>query len=234
MNEPMTVLTDYVLALVALAVAWRLARSNPRPSQPGRLWGASFVALGIAAVVGGTWHGIPPDVLPALRYLLWSITYVAIGVADLLILAGAARAALYPWADAVALVLLTARFLAYAWLVVGRREFLPVAVEFGVTVVLLLAFALDLARRREPAAIYVGGGVLLSFVGGLALALGVRPHPSFNDNDLFHVIQTGGIWLFFQAALLLRSRGEAAPAAARAPSSPSAFSSSSTLRADTP
>jgi uncharacterized protein DUF6962 len=206
MSEPTTVLTDYVLALVALGVAWRLARSNPRPSVPGRLWGASFAALGVAAVVGGTWHGIPPDVLPALRYLLWSITYVAIGVADLLILAGAARAALTPWTSGAVLALLTARFLAYAGLVVGRREFRLVAVEFGVTVVLLLAFALDLARRREPAAAFVVGGALLSFAGGLVLALGVRPHRRFNDNDLFHVIQTGGVWLFFQAALLLRSR----------------------------
>jgi hypothetical protein len=209
MSEPTTVFTDYALAAVALALAWRLSRLRPRASAPGRFWAASFAALAVAAFVGGTWHGIPADAAPAFRYLLWSITYVAIGVADLLMLAGATRAALPRWAGAAVLTLLTARFLAYAGLVVGSREFRFVAFEFGVTLLLLLAFALDLARRREPAAAFALAGVLLSFGGGLVVALGVSLHPRFNHNDLFHVIQTGGVWLFFQAALLLRSREEA-------------------------
>jgi hypothetical protein len=207
MSEPTTVLTDYVLAAVALIVAWRLARSRPRASVPGRLWAASFVALAVAALVGGTWHGFPHDVLPAVRRLLWSITYVMIGLADLLILAGATRAALTRWTGTAVLTLLAARFLAFAGLVVGLRDFRLVAFEFGGTVLLLLVFALDLARRREPAAGFVLGGVLLSFAGGLVLAVGVSLHPRFNNNDLFHVIQTAGVWLFFRAALRLRSRG---------------------------
>ena len=214
MSEPTTVFTDYVLAGVALALAWRLSRLRPRASVPGRFWAASFAALAVAALVGGTWHGIPADTAPALRYFLWSITYVAIGVADLLMLAGATRAALTPWTGAAVLTVLTIRFLAYAGLVASLRQFRFVAVEFGVTLLLLLAFSLDLARRREPAAAFALGGVALSFAGGLVLALGVSPHPRFNSNDLFHVIQTGGVWLFFQAALLLRSRGEAAAAQA--------------------
>jgi len=214
MSEPTTVFTDYLLAGVALALAWRLSRLRPRASVPGRFWAASFAALAVAALVGGTWHGIPADTAPALRYFLWSITYVAIGVADLLLLAGATRAALAPWAGSAVLSVLTIRFLAYAGLVAGLRQFRFVAVEFGVTLLLLLAFSLDLARRREPAAAFALGGVALSFAGGLVLALGVSPHPRFNSNDLFHVIQTGGVWLFFQAALLLRSRGEAAAAQA--------------------
>jgi hypothetical protein len=215
MSEPTTVLTDYVLATVALVVAWRLVHSRPRASVPGRLWAASFVALAVAALVGGTWHGIPHDELPAVRRLLWSITYVTIGLADLLILAGATRAALTRWTGTVVLTLLVARFLAYATLVVGLRDFRLVAVEFGGTVLLLLVFALDLARRHEPAAGFVLGGVLLSFTGGLVLALGVNLHPRFNNNDLFHLIQTAGVWLFFQAALRLRSRGDLGPSGAR-------------------
>lgn len=216
MSEPTTVLTDYALALVALGVAWRLCSARPRVSVPGRLWAASFLALAVAALVGGTWHGLAPEAWPSLRYLLWSVTYVAIGVADLLLLAGATRAALSRWTGSTALVLLTARFLVYAGLVVGLREFRTVAIEFGVTLLLLLAFALDLARRREPAAGFALGGVLLSLAGGLVLWLRLSLHPQFNNNDLFHVIQAGGVWLFFQAALLLRSRADVTPAPARA------------------
>ena len=113
------------------------------------------------------------------------------------------------------LTLLAARFLTYAGLVVGLRDFRLVAVEFGGTVLLLLVFALDLARRREPAARLVLGGALLSLAGGLVLALGVKPYPGFNDNDLFHVIQTAGVWLFFRAAVRLRSRETRAEAGAQ-------------------
>ena len=215
MSEPTTVLTDYVLAAVALVVAWRLVHSRPRASVPGRWWAASFVALAVAALVGGTRHGIPHDVLPAVRRLLWSFTYVTIGLADLLILAGATRAALTRWTGTAVLALLAARFLAYAGLVVGLRDFRLVAAEFGGTVLLLLVFALELARRREPAAAFVFGGALLSSAGGLVLALGVSLHPRFNNNDLFHVIQAASVWLFFRAAQRLRSRGDAGRLGAR-------------------
>jgi hypothetical protein len=170
----------------------------------------------VAALAGGTWHGILPDVLPSLRCALWSTTYVAIGLADLLLLAGATRASLGPATGGAVLALLAARFLAYAGLVVSLRQFRVVAAEFGVTLVLLLAFALDLARRREPAAVHVLAGAGLSLAGGLVLALDLRPHPRFNDNDLFHVIQTGGVLFLFQAALLLRGHGEASPSIGKA------------------
>ena len=217
MSEPTTVLTDYLLAAVALGLAWRLCRSSPRPSCPARLWAASFAALGVAALVGGTWHGLPAGAWPLLRRSLWSITYVAIGLADLLILAGATRAALTRWPTTAVVILLTARFLTYAGLVVERREFRYIAIEFGVTVFVLFVFALDLARRREPAAVFVLGGTLLSFGGGLVLWLGLSPHAQFNNNDVFHLIQTGGIWLFFQGARRLRVRGGASETSATRP-----------------
>ena len=206
MNEPVTVLTDYLLASVAVGLAWRLFRSGSHPSVPRLLWAVSFLALGIAALVGGAWHGIPPNVLPSLRRYLWSITYVTIGLADLLILAGATRAALARWPSVALLVLLTGRFLVYAALILARRDFRDVGYEYGVTLLFLLAFGLDLARRRERAAGFVLGGVLVSFGGGLVQSLGLHLHPQFNNNDLFHVIQMAAIWLFFHAGLLLRGR----------------------------
>lgn len=207
MSEPTTVLTDYALAVVALVLAARIASVRPRMPRAARLWAASFVALAVAAVVGGTWHAIPHDVLPSLRYWMWSITYVAIGLADLLLLAGAAQEGLSGWPRRAALALIAGRFLAYAAYVVAVRSFGAVALEFGLTLTCLLAFGLDLARRREPGAAFVLGGVATTFAAGLVLALRLSLHPRFNHNDLFHVIQIAGIWLLFRGALLLRDVG---------------------------
>jgi hypothetical protein len=207
MSEPTTVVTDYLLAVLALAVAFRLWAPRAGTSAAGRLWAAGFVALAVAAIVGGTWHAIPDGSWPAVRHTLWSVTYVGIGVVDLLILAGATRAVLTPPAARVLLLLLTVRFLVYTGLVVSLREFRYVALEFGGTVLLLLAFALYLARRGDPAARFVLGGALLSLLGGLVLWLRVSLHPSFNNNDLYHVIQAGGLWLYYRAARLLPDAG---------------------------
>jgi hypothetical protein len=204
MNEPTTVLTDYALAALSFVLAWRLARSSR--CVPSRLWAASFVALGVAAASGGTWHGISPEDAPAVRYHLWSITYVAIGLADSLILAGAVQAALSSGPKAVALVLLTGRFVAYAVLVVTSRDFRYVSVEYAVTLLFLFCFGLDLLRRREPATRFVLAGALVSLAGGLVLSLRFSLHPLFNHIDLFHVIQMAGIVFFYRAGLLLRDR----------------------------
>jgi hypothetical protein len=204
MNEPTTVLTDYLLASMALALARRLSCSGSHPTVLRLLWGASFLALAVAAFVGGTWHGIPPHAVPTLRQQLWAITYVTIGLADLLILAGAARAAMAGGPRVAVLALVAGRFLVYAALILERRDFRDVACEYGVTLLLLLVFSIDLARRRERAAGFVLGGVLVSFAGGLAQSLRFDLHPQFSHNDLFHVIQMGGLWLLFRAGLLLR------------------------------
>ncbi len=204
MNEPTTVLTDYALAVLALLLARRLALARPRGPLSARLWAASFVALAVAGLAGGTWHAIPRDAQPALRHLLWSASYVAIGLADLLLLAGAAQEALCGRLRRMALALAAGRFLVYAPCVVGLHGFVVVAAEVGVTVLCLAAFGLDLARRRQPAAPFVLGGAAASFAGGLVMALRLDLHPHFGRNDLFHVVQMVGIWLFFRGALLLR------------------------------
>lgn len=203
MNEPATVATDYLLAGLSGFVAWRLL-STAAPSLPARLWAAGFAVLAVAAVAGGTWHAIHPGELPAVRHQLWTVTYLSIGLADLLMLAGTARAALERGLFALAAAALLGKFLAYAWAILAYRDFKHVGYEYAAT--LLLLFGLALWRRAEPAAAWLLAGVLVSFAGGLVQALKLAPHRHFNHNDLFHVIQMGGVWLFFRAAQLLRDR----------------------------
>src|SRR5262245_50583957 len=105
-------LTDYVLALTGFAVAaWLWPRAA---GAPGRWWAAAFAMTGVAAVLGGTSHGYRPVMAAATHALLWRLTYVTVGLANLCILQGAAGAALSAaWARA-ALAVLAARFAAVA------------------------------------------------------------------------------------------------------------------------
>jgi len=49
-NEPVTMLTDYALALVSAWLGLRLMRIE-------KFWAVAFLALALAAFLGGTWHG---------------------------------------------------------------------------------------------------------------------------------------------------------------------------------
>ena len=50
MNEPTTVITDYVLGAVSIFLSLRLMDAS-------RFWALAFFALGLGALLGGTWHG---------------------------------------------------------------------------------------------------------------------------------------------------------------------------------
>jgi hypothetical protein len=45
--------------------------------------------------------------------------------------------------------------------------------------------------------------VVISSVGLVVLVLKLSPHPQFNHNDLYHVIQMGGLYCLYRASILL-------------------------------
>ncbi len=105
-----------------------------------------------------------------------------------------------------ALALIAGKFLAYAAGLLTLREFRIVGYEYATTLLLLLLLAFDLLWRREAARGFVVAGIFVSLVGGFAQTLRLAPHPHFNHNDVFHVVQMAALWLLFRGGLLLRDR----------------------------
>jgi hypothetical protein len=213
--EPTTTLTDYLLALLGFALA---ARLRSLAAEAGRsaiaLWAASLAAMGVGALLGGTLHGFGPRLGVPVRAALWLATYYAIGLANLGILAGAARAALAGRGRRLLLAALALRFVAYAVLLTSFRDFRYVVYDYALTLALLAA--LSFARPlRAGAAPWIQAGVAVSFLGALVQRSGLALHPHFNHNDLFHVVQMAGAWLFYRAGRLLRDAGEAPARRAR-------------------
>jgi hypothetical protein len=203
-GEAVTMLTDYVLALVAFAsAAWLWPRAQGRP---GRWWAAAFAATGVAAVLGGTSHGYAPVLSTETHRRLWRATYVTVGVANLCILYGAARAALPRVLHRPALAVLVLRLAIVAGALVLLAQFRYVLYDYAITLGGLLALAASLAVRRAPGAGWVLAGVLVSALGG-AVQLGRVGHGrAFNHNDWFHVVQAVGLVLYARAARDLGAR----------------------------
>jgi hypothetical protein len=195
--EPMTVLTDYGLAAVGGALALVLwARAESQICR--KLWAGCFLAVALAAAAGGTWHGWAPRMASPTAGALWLVTYVFVGLGNVSILAGAAWAAARGrWRGAL-VGAVVARFVVWLAFMVRVPDFRYVIYDYAGTLLGLLALAACLAWRKRPGAGWIAAGVAVSLAGAVMQRGRLAPSPAFNHNDLFHVIQAVGLYLYFQ------------------------------------
>jgi hypothetical protein len=80
LTTPVTMLTDYLLAGVSLACAVSLIRvMGSRNRVSVSFWCAAFIALVVAAGVGGTWHGFATELEAGTRETLWNLVMFSLG-----------------------------------------------------------------------------------------------------------------------------------------------------------
>ena len=60
--------------------------------------------------------------------------------------------------------------------------------------------------RYAKSAPWMAGGVLVSFMAAAVQVNGVALHAHFTHNDFYHVIQMGGVYLFYRGVLVLKDR----------------------------
>ena len=204
-SEPATLVTDYLLAGVSLVLGWdllRRGRSDPQKSR--RFWGGALVVLGFAAFAGGTWHGLVNALGMRPAAVLWKSTMGLIGVADLLMLCGSIAAAIPRRWQGTAMAAALAKFAVYAVIVTTHDEYRYVVFDSIVSFLTILAIhALPGSLRNEPGARFILAGLCLSFVAAAVQFFRIAPHPRFNHNDLYHLIQAGAIVTLYRGARAL-------------------------------
>lgn len=187
-SEPMTLATDYLLAAVTGAAGVLTLRTAAGQSSR-RSWGIAFLALALAAALGGTHHGF------ALQ-ALWKPTVLTVGVASCGMLAGSAFATTRGALRQALLGFAVAK-LAVFWLWTWRDDrFIWVLAD---TAIAFAAVALLHALRlRDAGSRSILAGVGLSLAAAAVQASGLDLHRHFNHNDLYHVIQIAAIALYYR------------------------------------
>jgi hypothetical protein len=195
-SEPMTLATDYLLAAVTALLAVGILRRTE--GQSGRrLWGAAFVALALAAAIGGTHHGFEIEAL-------WKPTVWIVGLAGAAMLAGSAFATTQGRARQALLVLAVVKLVAFwAWTWRDDRFIWVVA---DTAAAFALVAALHFWRRRQPGSRWIVAGVGVSIAAAVVQASGFDLHRHFNHNDLYHLIQIGAMLAYYRGARLLVDR----------------------------
>ena len=171
MPDPMALVTDSALGVLALAFAMRLWRVQ-------RMWALAFVFTAAAGFLGGIYHGYG-DRTPE----LWKATVMAVGVASFFLLAGTHRK--------LAIVAVVKLVVHLTWMTT-HDDFLWVVADYGITL-MLVGFV-------HPAKKWVLASIAVSILGALVQQLRLTIHPYWFDyNDVYHVIQMVALWMLYRA-----------------------------------
>ena len=68
----------------------------------------------------------------------------------------------------------------------------------------LLAMLYSWLRFQSEGTVWVIISILLSFGGAIVQQSGMAFHKHFNHNDIYHVIQMGGMYLLYKGVILLK------------------------------
>lgn len=169
---------------------------------PRRTWGLAFYALALAALAGGSYHGSALLLAPAWRALLWQATEAAIGIGMLLLLVAAAGQFLEGRARRALIAFAALKFLVFAVAAALSDDYAIAVCDSGATMAVILGLGLRAARIwHHFSGRWLVAGVAVSVLAAGVQQAGLAPHPRFNHNDLYHVIQLAGFYLLFRGGL---------------------------------
>jgi len=192
--EPATLITDYLLG--GFSLYWGIPLYK---SIKAKWWGVAFFAVAASAFIGGTYHGFP-QFHP---HELWAATMFCAGVASFAMVVATGQATGIAPTFFFWFALL--KFMAYVAVTSRHDEFLYVVIDSGIG---LLLVALLHAIRGDPPWRWMIAAVAVSVAAAGVQAMRLAPHPHFNHNDLYHVIQIAAMWLFYRGARLIHSGTE--------------------------
>ena len=101
-TEPMTMVTDYLMAAQCVFLALSLLAKSRRAGRGSvGLWVTAFLVAALAAFAGGTAHGFRLYLGEANWSVVWTITVWSIGSGSVLMFIAGLRSALRPETDVV-------------------------------------------------------------------------------------------------------------------------------------
>ncbi|MDX2253750.1 MAG: hypothetical protein NW202_15775 [Nitrospira sp.] len=208
LTEPATLLTDYGLGILCALFGRRLWKAGQVSTNTSvSYWAVGMGALAVASFAGGTVHGFSLVLGELVLQGLWKGTAFAIGLASCCFLTGTVIASVPQPLRQGLIIAAAIQFACYAAWMAMHDEFQYVIYNYGMTLaVVLLVQIYQGVVRNAPSAGWIVAGILVSFLAALVQQSGLALHPSFNHNDLYHVVQMVGMVLLYRGASLLQDR----------------------------
>jgi len=186
LHEPTTFLTDCILAVLAVALAWNL----PAAPAAARWWRGMFVCTALSALVGGCHHGFAHNFSGPIQHYwwigtLWIISGLSACMAMSLLHELVPPDRQRPWRGVIGAKLLLSAIVGFL-----HPVYLVVIIDYGLT---MLAWLVAAVLVNRPWRGWILAGFGLSTIGAVVQQSGWPSMAHFNHNDLYHVIQALGL-----------------------------------------
>jgi hypothetical protein len=192
--EPATLITDYLLALVALVCGLLLRRNNPAPA---RSWFARTLMLSaLSAFVGGSYHGFGPNFATEIQAIWWRATLIILSLVSAALALSLMHEVASPHRQSWLRSLIMLKLVVFVTLALAKPVFLFAIIDYGTA---LLAWIVTALVTRRPWRGWMQAAFGLSFVAAAVQQLQLSPSSHFNHNDLYHVIQAVAFLAFYRA-----------------------------------
>ncbi len=204
--EPDVALTDYGLAIECMVLAGLIYAYGAQGNALRFRFIAFFISLGVAALIGGTFHGFFGNQSPLGLTVLWPATLVAIGMAALALWSIGATLI---FSERVANWVLWGALFAFGVYVLlilfSSQVFWIAIINYIPAATFLLVALLVMYSRNGMRYLLVGvGGIVLTFIAATVQYTGISIHPRyFNHNALYHLIQAVALFLIYWTARVL-------------------------------
>jgi len=210
MTEPMTTLTDYLLAVVCVTLAVFLLKIwSVRRDRAVLFWSFALLATAFAALLGGTFHGFGRSLTPSGARLLWLGTTWSIGLASFALMTGSLFGAVRPPMRSWFITIAACKLLLYLVWMIGHEEFIYPIIDYGSSMIVVLV--LCIIRWNEPAFRWIAAGILTAFGASGVQQAHLGFGPAFDHNAVYHIIQMLAVWLLYRGARLLSDRHALSP-----------------------
>jgi len=199
----MTMATDLLLSAVTLFLGGRLIERARRLRRSSLwFWSGVFIASSIAALAGGTLHGMKPYLGEASQVVLWKSAVYAVGLASFFMFSGTIMDSTSRPARQWLLVLALVKFLLFSLWMIAHNDFLFVICDYGGSMIGVLFLQLyRITLRREKDRLFIIAGVLLSLAAAAIQQSNIAIYASFNHNALYHIAQAGAFYLFYRGLI---------------------------------
>lgn len=224
MLEPVTTLTDIILALISFYFGHMLFYVHSKTNKTSnnkrftQFWAIAFLFLGASSFLGALSHGFPYlEIQFPILGKAWPLTVMCMGIMSFYLLLALALEYFSRWRTLI-FFLAYFKMMAFFLLMIGYPQkyfgdlkdvsFSLVIYDYAPILILLLIMnTVDFIKSernsaRKTAAKTMMLGLLLSIAGTMIQVSGFSLAKNFNHNDIYHVIQMGAIYLMYKAVTL--------------------------------
>jgi hypothetical protein len=154
----------------------------------------------VAAVVGGSFHGLRGRLGEAAAGRLWGLTLILSAAAGFALLVAAALGVESRALRIGLLLLAVGKLILSVILLWKTRRFAAVLYDTGASLLVILLLSLGRAAEGEGGALWLAAGAATALGGGAAQLRERRILRYFNHNDLFHLAQAVAAYLLYRGA----------------------------------